>query len=119
MYKGQKTWTSVTNAIFRIVYYQYVINVLESEIDYTDSSRLWQRKINKAYKSYRDVRHIYIKEYIYNNIEHIALPVWLSSSESQTKLKKNHTNKKLKPNPKQIASCGYIDEEEDLHTITE
>lgn len=28
-------------------------------------------------------------------------------------------NKKLKPNPKQIASCGYIDEEEDLHTITE
>lgn len=48
------------------------------------------------------------------------LPVWLSSSESQTKLKKkNHTNKKLKPNPKQIASWGYIDEEEDLHTITE
>lgn len=34
MYKGQKTWTSVGDAIFRIVYYQYVINVLESEIDY-------------------------------------------------------------------------------------
>lgn len=60
--------------------------------------------------------------YILKNISIIILnilPVWLSSSESQTKFKKKHTNKKLKPNPKQIASCGYIDEEEDLHTITE
>lgn len=60
--------------------------------------------------------------YILKNISIIILnilPVWLSSSESQTKSKKKHTNKKLKPNPKQIASCGYIDEEEDLHTITE
>lgn len=31
MYKGQKTWTSVTNAIFRIVYYQYVINVADGD----------------------------------------------------------------------------------------
>lgn len=89
MYKGQKTWTSVTNAIFRIVYYQYVINDRLRILADGDKEKL--TKLN--YKSYRDVRHIYIKEYIYNNIEHIALPVWLSSSESQTKFKKNTQTK--------------------------
>lgn len=62
--------------------------------------------------------------YILKNISIIILNIlhclfdFLRQSPKQN-FKKNHTNKKLKPNPKQIASCGYIDEEEDLHTITE
>lgn len=62
--------------------------------------------------------------YILKNISIIILNIlhclfdFLRQSPKQN-LKKNHTNKKLKPNPKQIASWGYIDEEEDLHTITE
>lgn len=57
--------------------------------------------------------------YILKNISIIILNIlhclfdFLRQSPKQN-LKKTH-----KPNPKQIASCGYIDEEEDLHTITE